>query len=209
MQSCRNMKIIHYLFISCIFFISSSSLAQSSRLLDSASLDTTFIYTNLEDALKTPEQVIRLSLKRQRLDSIPVTVFLFTNLQYLDLSKNRLNFIPEEIGTLSNLQYLNISKNQLIALPANIGSLKHLKQLNLSQNKLTLLPETIGKLTALQYLNLWYNDIGNLPSSLPNLKHLTRLELRATLLKEKDIAELKKKMKQTNITVAKGCDCQN
>ena len=68
-----------------VCLISSNAHAQ---LLDSLSLDTTTAFTSIDQAMKNPEKVVKLVLKREHLKAFPKEIFQFTNLQYLDLSKN-------------------------------------------------------------------------------------------------------------------------
>src|SRR4051812_5836167 len=103
------------LLVLCCF----SGLAHA-QLLDSLSLDTTTAFTSLEEALKQPENVIKLSLRRKKLKVFPPEIFKFPNLQYLDLSKNDIEELPSEIGNLKNLQTLIMSKNELTTVPAEI-----------------------------------------------------------------------------------------
>ena len=70
------------------------TLAQQP-LLDSLTLDTLTAYTSLEEALKNPELVIKLELRKKGLKVFPKEIIQFTNLQYLDLSKNK---ITDEIN---------------------------------------------------------------------------------------------------------------
>lgn len=123
-----------------------NEIKSQAILLDSLTLDTLKAVTSIEEALKHPEQVIKLELKRDKLKAIPPEVFNFVNLQYLDVSKNQLTEIPVEIGQLRNLQYLNLEKNKLERLPPQIGDLTNIYYLNVGQNELYSLPAEIGKL---------------------------------------------------------------
>ena len=62
----------------------------NAQLLDSLSLDTTHAYTSIAEAIKHPDQVRKLVLRRKHLETGPKEIFLMHNLQYLDLSKNKL-----------------------------------------------------------------------------------------------------------------------
>src|SRR5687768_4849869 len=108
------MKRIPSLLIFLFLFVPGKARAQ---LLDSLMLAQSAIFESMEEALKDPEKVYRLHLKKQKLTSFPMDILKLVNLQELDLSKNKLTEIPEEIGSLSKLQILNLSKNQLELLP--------------------------------------------------------------------------------------------
>ncbi len=62
--------------------------------------DSTFIYTNLEEALKEPEKVYNLDLSKKKLNEFPMEILKFTNLRSLKLYKNRIDSIPDEISQL-------------------------------------------------------------------------------------------------------------
>src|SRR5687767_9544193 len=105
-----------------------------TELLDSVSLATWQEYTDLEEALKNPKNVIKLSLRKQKLKEFPKELYEFTNLQYLDLSRNKIKELPDSIVSFKNLQYLIVSRTGLERLPPNIGRMKNLKYLNVNQN---------------------------------------------------------------------------
>ena len=106
-------------------------------------------FGSMEEALKTPEEVIKLQLSG--LSQIPAEITQFTNLQSLHVENNHINELPAEIGQLKNLQELNLSGNYLQSLPAEIGELTILKQLDLSLNPLKDLPAEIGNLKQLEH----------------------------------------------------------
>src|SRR4051812_5160034 len=101
-----------------------------AQLLDSLTLDTLTAYTSIEEAMKNPDKVIKLELRRQKLKVFPKEIANFKNIQYLDLSKNSIDELPEEIGVLTNLQYFIISKNKLGGFPKEIGKLVNLHYIN-------------------------------------------------------------------------------
>jgi Leucine-rich repeat (LRR) protein len=78
--------------------------------LDSLTLDTLTGFTNLQEALKNPDAVTKLVLRRQHLKSFPKEILQFKNLQYLDISKNSIAELPDSIDKLINLQYFACSK---------------------------------------------------------------------------------------------------
>ncbi|MGZ3885314.1 MAG: hypothetical protein ACXVPD_14285, partial [Bacteroidia bacterium] len=90
-------KWLAFLLLLCFF-----SGAQG-QLLDSVSVYHAEEYDNLDSALKHPDAVIKLVLKRKHLKSFPMEVFQFKNLQYLDISKNSIKELPEGLGQLKYL----------------------------------------------------------------------------------------------------------
>ena len=115
-------RLIFILFV----LIGFDSVAQLYKLSE---LDTVKEYKSLEEALKNPDAVIRLTLKGKKLKPIPKEVFLFKNLQELNIRKTKIDLLPKEIGDLKNLQILDVSKNELVTLPPEIGLLTNLKNI--------------------------------------------------------------------------------
>lgn len=177
-------------------------------LLDSLTLDTVYAYTNLEEALKNPEKVIKLELRKCKLKTFPMDILKFTNLQYLDLSKNSIKELPIEISQLKNLQYFAISKNSLEEFPPQIGDLTNLFYLNANQNELTSIPPAVGKLVKLKNLDLWSNNIDNFPDELKNLKSLLVLDLRVILIPDAEQNRIQGLLPNAKVYFSPYCKCQ-
>jgi Leucine-rich repeat (LRR) protein len=186
----------------------STKIVAQNQLLDSLTLDTLTAYTNLEQALKSPEKVVKLVLRRNKLKTFPIEIFQFTNLQYLDLSKNNIKEIPSQIGTLKDLQYFSISKNGLEKFPSQIGDLTNLYYLNGNQNELTDLPPEIGQLKNLRNLDLWDNNIDMLPDEIKNCKKLKTLDLRAIMISDAKQDQIHSLLRHTKIYFSPSCKCQ-
>jgi Leucine-rich repeat (LRR) protein len=177
------------------------------ELLDSLTLDTLTAYTDLEEALKNPDKVIKLELRRKKYKTFPPEIFKFKNLQYLDLSKNSISVIPPEIETLTKLQYFSISKNGLEELPTQIGALKELYYLNANQNNLTSLPWEIGNLTKLRNLDLWSNNIERFPEEMKKMKSLRLLDLRVILISDTDQEHIQSLLPKATVYFSPYCKC--
>lgn len=190
-----------------IIFVNNSLMAQTP-LYDSLTLDTMRAFTSLEEALKDPEKVIKLELRKKKLKVFPAEILKFKNLQYLDLSKNDIKEIPAEIAELKNLQYFSISKNSLEALPIQIGELENLYYLNANQNELAVIPYQIGKLSKLKYLDLWSNNIENFPNELKDLKSLKVLDLRVILIPDAEQNRIQALLPKTKVHFSPYCKCQ-
>ena len=176
-------------------------------LLDSLTLDTLTGFTSLEEALKNPEQVIKLELRKKGLKSFPKEIFQFTNLQYLDLSKNKITEVPEDIGKLQALQYFSIARNNLIEFPFQLGQLTNLYYLNANNNDLVGITAGIGTLVKLKNLDLWSNDLEHFPEELQNLKSLKILDLRAILIPDAQQARIQALLPNTTIYFSPYCKC--
>ena len=173
----------------------------------SSNAQDTIAFKDLKEALKNPDIVYVLELKRIQGDDFPVEVFQFKNLESLNLSKNSFRSIPYEIGQLKKLRYLNLAKNNIKKLPESIGDLSNLEQLIISQNILTELPRSIGKLKKLKFLDLWSNELDHFPAEIANCESLRTIDMRGILMPDEEHAELKAKAPQAKIYLTPGCNC--
>jgi Leucine-rich repeat (LRR) protein len=177
-------------------------------LLDSLYLDTMVAFTSIQEAMKNPESVIKLELRRKGLKTFPKEILQMKNLQYLDLSKNKLLELPPEIGELTNLQVLILSKNKITSLPTQIGMLQNLEILNINQNDLVALPPQLGNLRNLRNLDLWSNEIGVFPEELKYLKNLNVMDLRVVLIPDAEQERLRRLLPSSTIFFSPYCKCQ-
>lgn len=185
-----------------------ASLTGHAQLLDSISLAALAPYTDLQEALKEPEKVVKLELRKLKLNTFPLEILQFTNLQYLDLSKNKISELPADISKLEKLQVLILSRNNLEVLPFDIGKLNNLRELNVNQNELISLPTSIGNLQNLLYLDLWSNNLTNFPDELKKLDKLKVLDLRAILLNDPDQLRIKELLPNATVYMSPSCKCQ-
>jgi Leucine-rich repeat (LRR) protein len=191
------------------FFILLCPFIGSAQLLDSLSLDTMKGCTNIHEAMKDPESVIKLDLSKNKLKDFPEDIRKLTNLQYLDLSKNKITSIPSWIGELKDLQFLILSKNKIDSLPPEFGDLTHLKYFIMNRSELTRLPHTIGNLKELRYIDLWDDNISSFPYELKNISdNLQTLDLRDVLVNNASQAFLKSILPTTNIFFSPSCPCE-
>jgi Leucine-rich repeat (LRR) protein len=179
----------------------------SAQILDTAALIAQPVYEDLNEALKNPDKVYRLSQRGQKLKEVPQEIMKFKNLQDLDLSRNKLKSIPETIGTLTNLQVLNVSSNQIETLPDSIGMLKNLKKLIAFKNNLIGLPKELGNCENLEVLDLWSNDLAIFPPEISKLKKLRWVDMRVILLNDEDQDKIRKLLPDTKIFFSPSCKC--
>ena len=182
--------------------------ASNAQLLDSLALDTLTPFTSIQEAIKSPDAVIKLILRKQHLKTFPKEILLFKNLQYLDLSKNDIKEIPDGIGVLNNLQYFACYKSGVERLSPDIGKLSNLLYLNLNQNEIEVLPPQIGNLEKLEILDLWSNNLGEYPPSLSNLKSLKVLDLRAILMTDELQNKVEAMLPKAKVYMSPSCRCK-
>lgn len=193
------------LFLIFVFF-NRVVLAQE-QLLDSLTLAHYKEYTDLQEALKTPDSVVKLVLRKKKLKEFPKEIFKFKNLQYLDLSKNSIKELPDSMIKINKLQYLIISKCDLESLPINFGDLKSLKYLNLNQNEIYKLPYSFGKLSKLEFADLWSNNLDYFPESIKNLTQLKWMDLRNILIPQEQQNNLQAMLPKAVIYFSPPCKC--
>lgn len=191
-----------------LFTISTQLVSAQNTLLDSLTLDTLTGFTNLQEALKNPEAVIKLVLRKQHLKSFPNEILQFKNLQYLDISKNSIAELPDSINLLTNLQYFACSKTGLKSLPKQIGKLSNLTYLNCNQNDLEYLPPQIGNLEKLEILDLWSNNFSEYPSTLSGLKSLRVLDLRNILISDEVQTSINNMLPHAKVYMSPSCKCK-
>lgn len=191
-----------------IYLLLFSGFGLKAQLLDSLTLDTITAHTSIQEAMKNPDAVIKLVLRKQHLKSFPKEILQFKNLQYLDISKNSISEIPDSIYLLTNLQYFSCSKTGLKRLPKDIGKLTNLVYLNFNQNDLEFLPPQIGNLEKLEILDLWSNNLGEFPSSLSNLKALKVMDLRNILISDEVQTNIINMLPRAKVHMSPSCKCK-
>ena len=137
-------------------------------------------YYNLEDALKNPKEVYRLTLDSTAIKIPTATWAKFSNLEFLSLKNDHLKNIPDGIGNLKNLKILDLSGNDFQTLPSSFGRLKNLREIYLNDEKNFQLEKSISmlnKLPNLKTLHLENDNLKQLPKNFFSLKALENLYL--------------------------------
>ena len=191
----------------CFVFFSAYSYSQEV-LLDSAELSKARIFTSIKEAMKDPDKVYKLDLSKHKLDSFPVEITKFKNLQVLNLRKNKMVDIPKEIGDLTHLQWLDISRSEVVNLDPALGNLVHLKYLEMSRNDIETLPRTIGSLKELEQLIMWDNNLHKMPDEIENLKNLKLLELQDIAMDAEMQEHIQSLLPNTKIRFSPACSCK-
>src|ERR1700741_2571323 len=168
----KSSKII-FLF-ACLIFVCQLTKAQT----DSAQYKKT--YLSLSSALREPEKVYRLNLSNLPIDSFPIDLSKFKNLEYLCLNNDHIEFIPRSVCDLTNLKVLELNGDDFKTLPPEFSQLINLQELYLNVNKNIDLAKSINVLSTLPKLSILHleNDgISTLPPNLTKLTHLEKLYL--------------------------------
>lgn len=201
-----NLKALYkvYITLAVVFFTNTAK----AQLLDSLTLDTLTGHTSIIEAMKNPDAVIKLVLRKNHLKTFPAEILNFKNLQYLDISKNSIREMPDSIGVLTKLQYFAASKNNLERLPKQIGLLTNLTYLNINQNNLGGLPPQIGDLGKLEILDLWSNNFDEYPATLKNLHSLKVLDLRNILISDETQLFIHSLLPKCEVYMSPSCKCK-
>jgi hypothetical protein len=202
-------SIVILFFVLCSTQVAARGMAiVTVPLYDSLTLDTMIGPTDLATALKEPEKVVKLTLRKMKYEAFPAELWKFPNLQYLDLGKNKIKEVPDSINFFTNLQVLHLSKNEIEFLPREIGDLSNLMILDINQNELTSLPPQIGKLKKLKYLDLWSNNLSIFPEELSELAEtLQVLDLRVILINADQQDRIRLMLPKTTIYMSPPCKC--
>ena len=131
----------------------------TSPILDRRQLNREKWYYSMNEAMREPEKVFKLSLKNTKLKTFTPDILRFKNLQILNLADNKLKEIPEQISQLENLQILILLDNKLKKLPDGIKELNNLNELYLGSNRLYEIPAWVGGLSRLRSLDVSYNEL--------------------------------------------------
>lgn len=151
-----------------------SSLLTNAQTIDSTQYKK--VYTNFTEALKQPEKVYRLNLSKMSLDSFPIDLSKFKNLQYLCLSNDQIEFIPREIDNLQNLRGLELVGSNFIKLPIEFSGLNNLEEIYLNVNKKTDFTQSVNVLNTIPKLTILHIENGELVELPANFSILTHLE---------------------------------
>jgi Leucine-rich repeat (LRR) protein len=172
--------------------------------------DSTFIYTNLEEALIEPEKVYHLDLSKKKIQDFPMEILKLINLRSLKLYKNRIDSIPNEISQLKNLRELNVGLNDLTKFNLNICQLTNLEKLVLNQNEIEEIPAEIKNLTKLAHLDMWDNNLFVIPDEIGELKETLKVfDLQNIQFNTEEQKRINGLLPKTKVTMPPSCNCKD
>ena len=165
-----------------LFFVCTLLIYINVYSQDSTANGGMHTFFSLEQAMKQPDSVISLTLKKQHLKEFPQEILQMKNLERLDLSRNSIKEIPAAIGELKKLHYVNFAQNYLTELP----------------EEMAFLP--------IDTLILWDNQIRKFSESFKSLP-LKFLDLRAILMTRKEQKAIKQIFPAAKIRKDHPCNC--
>lgn len=145
-----------------------------------------FIY-NLEmaEACDKPDTVKTLMLNGLRLESFPMVVFKFKNLEKLDLSNNYIEKVPKAVSKIRNLKFLSLSSNPINTNKIKFKKNTHIKDLNLQYTGIRYMPRSLSKNRKLEVLFVGNNRFSKFRRrDFKKMDHLKALNLYNARLSE-------------------------
>ncbi len=116
-----------------------------------------------------------LDMKQLSLSGVPELVRNLKNLEEISLKWNRLESLPTWLGDLPRLRHLDVSFNLISSFPDELGHCSTLVHLNCRGNRLPEMPASVTKLVGLELLDISGNPLGSLSPSLAKVKSLKEL----------------------------------
>jgi hypothetical protein len=190
------------LFAISLLLLTSSAFA---KVPDSVKV---YHWSEVSDTLDR-DVVVALSFHKMKMESLPVELEQFPNLQYLIVSKNKLSNLPGFIADLKDLIYIDLSQNRFNELPEEICSLTSIEKLILNRNGLKALPECISGALAITYIDLWDNPIRTLPETMVDLPKLKKVDLSGIKFSPKFQEDWYEKLPRVKWVFEEPCDCMN
>lgn len=202
----RRWKYVQLTLISGLFTVLLfKSQAQTNT---SQALDTLRLFTNLDSALKYPDEVVRLKLERKRLKKVPESIMHFKQLRWLSLSNNKLKELPGWFKQLAQLEVLELSKNKFDEFPEVICELTQLKGLVISRNDLYQLPTCIASLSSLEALDIWETNVASVPIEMGEMAALKLVDMRSIQMNENEQQNIVAILpKGVEVNFSEPCDC--
>lgn len=173
---------------------SGSSKPTSSAVdtLDLSHLKIEKLPYEMVDIIK--EDVVRLALGYNLINSLPSNFIDLSRLRYLNVRANLMNTFPSVLCTLPSLEILDISRNKIKKLPSEPGRLLDLRVLSISNNRLRKLPLWFHRMQDLRILKLEGNPISWPPphiSVMPQFDKATTSEADGEKIAEREAARKK------------------
>ena len=106
-------------------------------------------YHSWKDALAHKNDVRRIKITFQSLDSIPDILDQFPKLEELVLNNNAITQFPPSLYRCKKLKVLELYRNKLSRFPEKICTLTQLEELSLGYNSIQEVPACIGQLVRL------------------------------------------------------------
>lgn len=200
-QKCRQLIVLSLLFI-CGFL---STYGQSNKRPSPPAGQTCDDVT----CLKTTDKVVAVNLDKRYRQNGSIPAEQLSHVVWLSLKNNRLKSLPAWLCDCTRLEVLDLSKNQLHHLPDCLGDLKSLRYLSVNRNPISFLPNRLATLDSLEVVDLWQTWIDNFSPDFARwqgkVKHIDLRDIRMTREQQ---AEIRKLFPGTDVAMSAPCNCR-
>lgn len=181
--------------------------AGSAQFLSDAQLDTAYVYTSVEEAMKNPEDVFILRLKVKR-GEIPPQIYDLPYLHILEMKRGKIIGLPEDFKRLENLISVDLTRNELESFPPVLLEMPQLEVLRMGKNPINRVPEEITSMTGLQVLDLWSTQVQQLPVIIGEMQSLREVDLRMIEISQAEQDYLSELMPEVQFYFSVPCNCR-
>jgi len=150
-------------------------LVISSNHLFGQKLRTVYTWEQVQNA--SSDTIYAISFKKLKLDSVPLGLSEFKNVEFLDFTKNNITEIPFFFRDFKQLTHLKLEKNKLVNFPLALCGMSSIDTLEIGSNNIASIPSCISNMEKLIYLDAYDNPLGDLPEGLLQLKELKKIDL--------------------------------
>lgn len=179
----------------------------NAQFLSSTQLDTAFVFTSIEEALKNPEDVYVMKLKVKK-GEIPEQLFDLPYLHVLDLKRGKITQLPEDFKRLKHLVSLDLGRNKLAHFPPVLLEMTQLEVLRMGKNDIDRVPEEIVRMTELEVLDLWSTQVVRLPLVIAEMESLREVDLRMIEISQEEQDYFSELMPEVNFLFSVPCNCR-
>lgn len=130
---------------------------------------------------------------------LPECISSFNNLKKIIFSDHQVDRIPASFSAIKTLEVIKLPKNRLSSLPNNLVHFTSLKELVVSDNFILDFPKDYSFPLEIEQIDLSNNYLTTIPKQLLKLEHLKKLNIKGNNISRKEVAKLKKKLKNCEV----------
>ncbi len=179
----------------------------SAQFLSDAQLDTAYVYSSVEEAMRNPEEVYVLRLKVKH-GEIPPQIFDLPYLHILEMKRGKIASLPEDFKRLEYLISVDLTRNDIESFPSVLLEMPQLEVLRLGKNPINRVPEEVARMTGLQVLDLWSTQVQQLPVIIGEMQSLREVDLRMIEISQAEQDYLSELMPEVQFHFSVPCNCR-
>jgi Leucine-rich repeat (LRR) protein len=173
-----------------------------------AQSDSVRFYSLDEVSNSNPDTIFAISLKKQKLTSLPEELFKFKSIKYLDLEKNEFDNI-NRLGEFKELVYLNLGRNKLQNFPVAICQMANLEILIVNRNDFNTVPPCINFCQKLKYIDFWETPVSSLPTEMTSIETLKEIDFSGVRMNRATQEKLISQFPTVKLHLDEPCHCLN